>query len=228
MRVILLSSILACSGCIFSSSSEGTLELRWTIGAGVQTCEQAGLDSVEITLEEEGGEVLGPFTTACEAGRGDLFVIDGVDEGTYTITIDGFAGNDLVYTGRSQQSYSVEADRTIRTETVVLSPIPASLDVLWRFEDGRQCGFHDVDQMIITAFLNNSIAEQVTTTCAEGEAIIEDVLPGAYDVQATALDVLTGDAVFRFTEANVVVEAGTRTDVDGILIACSDIEGGCL
>jgi hypothetical protein len=228
MRVILLSSILLWSGCIFSSSSEGTVELRWTIGAGVQTCAEAGLDSVEITLEESEGAILGPYTTVCEAGRGDLFVIDGVDEGTYTVSIDGFTEGDLVYSGRSEQSYTVVADRTIRTETIVLSPIPASLQVLWRFQDGRQCGFHDVDEMIVRAFLNNSIAEQVTTLCSEGEAILEEVLPGTYDIQVTALDALTQDAVFRFIEPNIIVTPGTRTPVDGILEPCSEIEGGCL
>lgn len=228
MRLLLLSSILLSSGCIFSSSSEGTLEIRWTIGAGVQTCEDAGLDRVEVTLEEEGGDVLGPFSASCEDGRSDVFVLQGVDEGDYTILIDGYAGDELVYTGRSRTSFAVEPDSTVRASTVVLSPIPASLDVLWRFEDGRQCGFHDVDEMVVQAFLNNAVAEEVSIPCAEGEALLEDILPGTYDVQVTALDVTTQDAVFRFTEANVVVEAGGRVEVDGLLFACEDIDGNCL
>ena len=125
MRLIILSSILASAGC-FSSSSEGTIEIRWTIGAGVQTCEQAGLDRVEITLEEDGGDVIGPFSTTCEAGRSDIFVVDGVDAGDYIIVIDGFDGDELVYSGESRSSISVEADETVRASTVVLSPIPAS------------------------------------------------------------------------------------------------------
>lgn len=228
MRVILLSAMLVCSGCFFTSESEGGLELRWTIGAGVQGCEEAGLDLVEITLEEDGGDNLGPYSTACESGLGDLFVIDGLDEGTYTIIIDGYAGDDLVYSGRSQQSYDVEADRMVRAETVVLSPIPASIVVLWRFEDGRQCGFHDVDDMIIRAFLNNAVADTITTSCAEGEATIEDVLPASYDVQVTALDAVSGDAAYRFTEASIVVAAGDEATVDGIFLPCEEIEGGCL
>ena len=228
MRLLLLSSILLSSGCIFSSSSEGTLEVRWTIGAGVQTCEDAGLDRVEVTLEEEGGDVLGPFGASCEAGRSDVLVLDGVDEGSYTILIDGYAGDELVYTGRSRSSFSVEADSTVRASTVVLSPIPASVDVLWRFEDGRQCGSHDVDEMLVQAFLNNAVAEEVIIPCAEGEAILEDILPGTYDVQVTALDETTQDPVFRFTAANVAVEAGSQIEVDGLLLSCEEIDGNCL
>lgn len=228
MRVILLSSMLVCSGCIFTSDSDGGLELRWTIGAGVQSCEEAGLDLVEITLEEEGGDILGPYTAACEAGLGDLFVVDGVDEGTYTIIIDGYAGDELVYSGRSQQRYEVEADRMVRAETVVLSPIPATIVVLWRFEDGRQCGFHDVDELIIRAFLNNAIADTISTFCAEGEATFEEVLPGSYDVQVTALDDTSGDAAYRFTEASIAVAAGDEATVDGIFLPCEEPGGGCL
>lgn len=228
MRLLLLSSILLSSGCIFSSSSEGTLEIRWTIGAGVQTCEDAGLDLVEVTLEEEGGDVIGPYSAPCEAGRSDVFVLDGVDEGDYTILIDGYSGEELVYTGRSRSSFAVEADATVRASTVTLSPIPASLDVLWRFEDGRQCGFHDVDDMLVQAFLNNAVAEEVVIPCADGEALIEDILPGTYDVQVTALDIATQAPVFRFTEANVAVEAGSQETVDGLLLSCDDIAGNCL
>ena len=229
MRALFVSSILVCSGCIFTSDpAPGSLELRWTIGAGVQSCEDAGLDVVEITLEEDGGDVLGPFTTSCESGRSDTYFIDGLDEGTYTIIIDALAGDEPSYTGRSQDSYTVESDTTVRTERIVLSPIPAALDILWRFEDGRQCGFHDVDELVIQAFLNNAVAEEVTTTCAEGEALIEDVLPGTYDVQVTALDALTLEAAYMFTEPNVTVQAGDEAVVDGVFIACEDIEGGCL
>ncbi len=229
MRALFVSSILVSSGCIFTSDPEpGTLELRWTIGAGVQTCEEAGLDVVEIFLEEDGGDLLGPFTTSCEAGRSDSYFLDGLEEGTYTIIIDALAGDEPAYTGRSQDAYTVESDTTVRTARIVLSPIPASLDILWRFEDGRQCGFHDVDELIIRAFLNNAVAEEVETTCAEGEALIEGVLPGTYDVQVTALDALTLEAAYEFTEANVTVEAGDRAEVDGIFVACEDIEGGCL
>src|SRR6266545_4731660 len=112
MRVLLLlsSSSLVFSGCIFSSSSQGSLEVRWTIGAGVQTCEEAGLDHVEITLEEDGGDVLAPVTAPCEAGRTGLYLLPDVDTGTYTVIIDGFAGDELVYSGRSQATYRVEAD----------------------------------------------------------------------------------------------------------------------
>jgi hypothetical protein len=229
MRVLFVSCVLVCSGCIFTSDPPpGTLEVRWTIGAGVQTCEEAGLDAVEISLEEEGGDLLGPFTTSCEAGRSGTYPLDDLDEGTYTVVIDALAGGERVYTGRSQGAYTVESDRTVRTERVVLSPIPASLDVLWRFEDGRQCGFHDVDDLVIQAFLNNAVAEEVTTTCAEGEALIEDVLPGTYDVQVTALDAFTLEPAYRFTEANVTVAAGDEAVVDGIFVACEDIADGCL
>ena len=229
MRVLFVSSILVCSGCIFSSDPPpGTLEVRWTIGAGVQTCEEAGLDLVEITLEEEGGDLFGPFATSCESGRSGTYSLDDLEEGTYTIVIDALAGEERVYTGTSQDTYTVESDTTVRTERVVLSPIPASLDVLWRFEDGRQCGFHDVDELVIRAFLNNAVAEEVTTTCAEGEALIEDVLPGIYDVQVTALDAFTLDAAYRFTEANVTVAAGDEAVVDGCSWHARGIDGGCL
>jgi hypothetical protein len=228
MRLIVLLSILVNSGCIFSSSSEGTLEVRWRIGAGVQTCEEAGLDSVEVTLEEDGGDVLGPYSTSCESGRSDVFVLDGIDEGDYTIIVDAFAGDELVYTGQSRDTVFVEANSTVTSGTVVLSPIPASLQVLWRFEDGRQCGFHDVDEMLVEAFLNNAVAEEVVVPCADGEAIIEDVLPGTYDVQVTALDVVEQLPVFRFTEPNIAVEAGSQIEVDGILLPCEDIEDNCL
>jgi hypothetical protein len=227
MRLIILSSILASAGC-FSSSSEGTIEIRWTIGAGVQTCEGAGLDRVEITLEEDGGDVIGPFSTTCEAGRSDVFVVDGVDAGDYIILIDGFDGDELVYSGQSRSSISVDADETVRASTIVLSPIPASLHVLWRFEDGRQCGFHDVDEMVVQAFLNNSPAEEISVPCADGEALLDAVLPGMYDVQVTALDVLNQEAAFRFTAAGIAVDAGREVEVDGLLLACADIEGNCL
>lgn len=226
MRLLVLLSILVNSGCIFSSSSEGTLEIRWRIGAGVQTCEEAGLDTVEVTLDQD-GDLLGPYSTSCEAGRSGTFVIDGVEEGDYTIIVDAFAGDELVYTGQSRDTVFVEADATVLANTVVLSPIPASLQVLWRFDDGRQCGFHDVDEMLVEAFLNNAIAEEVVVLCADGEAILEDVLPGTYDVQVTALDVVDQLPVFRFLEANIAVEAGSQIEVDGILVPCEDIEGNC-
>jgi hypothetical protein len=229
MRVVWLSTVLVCSGCFFSTDDpQGTVQLRWTIGAGVQTCEEAGLDLVEITLEEESGDTLGPYTASCEEGRNDLFVLRNVDEGTFTVFIDAFAGDELFYSGRSEDTYTVEGDRTVRTETIVLSPIPARLHVLWRFEDGRQCGFHDVDLLIVRAFLNNAVAEESVTTCAEGEALIDDVLPGTYDVQVTVLDATTEEAAYRFIEANVTVEPGDQAVVDGLLLSCSDIAGGCL
>src|SRR5687768_3420042 len=137
VSLVLGGALALAAGCGEDAVPDGTIELRWTIGAGTQTCDEVMISNVKITLEEAEGGILGPFDASCSAGRPGPYALE-VPPGSYYVVIDGYNQDERIYTGRSAARYTIESDATTSTDSVVLSPVPASVHLLWRFSDGRQ------------------------------------------------------------------------------------------
>ena len=224
MIVIVLSIV---SMLTTSAPDEGGVAIRWTLGPGIEACEDVGIDRVEVTLErEEDGTSLGTHDAPCETGFADIYAVIRLKEGEYRILVEAFAGDVRLYTGRSRSPARVKRARVTWVPPLDLEPTSASLEAPWRFEDGWPCSFHGVEEMLVEVFLGKNVAREAVIACSDGTALLAGMLPGTYDVAVTALDPSTDEPVFRYTEAGVAVEAGNHVTLDGVLRACDDIDDG--
>lgn len=222
---MLLLVLPTVSMLMLSGPDEGGVAIRWTLGAGVEACEDVGIDRVEVTLErEEDGESLGTRDAPCATGFADVYAITQLKEGEYRILVEAFAGDERLYTGRSRRPTRVQARDVTWAVPIALQPTSASLEAPWRFEDGRPCGFHGVDEMLVEVFLGRTVAREAVIACSDGAALFAGFLPGTYDVAVTALDPSTDEPVFRYIEAGVALEAGKRVTLDGVLRAGEDLD----
>jgi hypothetical protein len=201
--------------------------VRWRIGAG-STCEDAGLSTVRISLEESGGETLGPFDASCDVGLSQPFVIKDVDTGDYFVDLSGLDEDDLVrYSGRSDDRVSVQEGKLSSPSTIILSPVQATIQIQWRFTDGLNCASHGVTSVHAEAFLNDRREAEGDADCElEPNIVLSDLGEGTYDVVVTAVSD-TGDPVYGFTEHDLELAAGQLAPLIADLESCDDIAGGC-
>lgn len=219
------------AGC---GSDPGSIQVRWTIGAN-NDC--GDIETVRITLHEESGATEGPFTAPCAAGTSAPFTLNDVDEGDYTIALEGLDGaGNVIFSGESSARYSVNAGQTTTTDAIALNPAPPTIRVLWRFSDGRPCGQHGITQIEARAFL---VPDQIldateTAGCDAPQILLQEGLRmtpvgSAYEIQLNGKDA-SGATLFRYTtptEDGIVVSAGGEAEVDGVLEPCEEVDGGC-
>lgn len=228
-RLVLVSSFSLGVLALGCGSDPGSMLVGWNVGLS-SNCAEAGISTVRITLEEEGGSTLGPFDAACAAGEGGAtFKISDVDEGAYAISLEGLdADGGVIYTGRSTGRTNVSEGKAATPAPITLSPAPASLTVQWRFVDGLGCPAQEGAPTTVRVILFKSDSEEANETapCVDSQLVIGDLEADEdYDVQVTALAGST--PLYRYSELDIALEDGEQRTVIGDLIACDQIAEGC-
>lgn len=188
---------LALMGC---GSAEplgaGSLELSWEVAP--RGCDEAGVESVEARISGPEGLV---ERFDCAAGSAQL---GGLMPGIYDVELVGLdAFGDPTF-GASERTVTVDADADTDLGLLRLTARPSTLQVGWRFADGRVCGANGADTVSVAVFdAHDYEVARTSFGCDEGEGEIPDIVAGAYLIKAVA----SGDGDVTH-EGSVTVKAG--------------------
>ncbi|MCA9490323.1 MAG: hypothetical protein KC621_10375 [Myxococcales bacterium] len=171
----------ALVGCIVHTNdpgtpgANGTIELSWTVGAA--GCEAAGVADIEVQV----GQQTQTFT--CESGAATISAAPG----RYDIDAIGLDATGAErYSGTT--SVSVISEDTSSAH-IVLSALPAALQVTWFFENGRLCAANGVSDISATLFDDQDfLIDELDVDCDDGQLEFADLMPGAYAAVLVAHD----------------------------------------
>jgi hypothetical protein len=159
---------------------DGSLALSWQISP--HGCESAGVEEVEVRLENAHRNYDERF--ACEAGQAELTQLAPAN---YKLSIVGIDVNGLATFGADTEKVEVRAEERVDAPHVRLSARPASLEVSWRFDNGKVCGANGVAEVEVALF-DEAFYEldRQTFSCDAGVGQLEDIVAGEYLVEAVA------------------------------------------
>lgn len=171
---------LALVGC---GSAEplgaGSIELSWEVAP--RGCGEAGIEAVEARVSGPEG-VVERFD--CASGSADL---RGLEPGIYDVELVGLDALGTPIFGASERTVTVDADRDTDLGTLRLTARPSTLQVGWRFADGRVCGANGVDTVALAVFdAHDYEIARTSFDCDAGEGEIPEVMAGAYLIEAVA------------------------------------------
>jgi hypothetical protein len=168
------------AGCVVQTEEvvvgSGLVEVTWQVGAS--GCELSGVTDVVVEV--------GPAseTFACSDGGGSLEV----PEGEWRVDAFGIDEDGVERYAATDERVRVFAGETATVPTLVLGALPAALTVTWFFENGRLCGGNGVEEVDITLFDDDYIADSLTTACDDGIETLEAVTAGAYTISVLGRD----------------------------------------
>ncbi len=142
-------AVLMILGCDHGGrSGQGSLVVRWQVKGN--TCAQAGLASVQVTLLVAQG-VVAATDAACEDGEA---VFDQVESGLYDVRVDGLDGDGAATYSVTTEEVAVTAGDPTVTPTLELTKVGAGLSLSWYFENNGLCSFNGVTQVDATVWYN--------------------------------------------------------------------------
>ena len=173
--IALLVALTATTGCGEEEDPQpmGQLSVAWQLPS---TCTKLRLTTVEVRLYSHLGLNGGPSYSDASACAGGPLVIDEILEGTYTVVVEAFSGDDKalywavldsVVVGENAELdlSNVEEGTTPMDQPIVqLEPKPGALDVSWSFDNGQLCSQNGVEDI------------QITLIDEDGNFVTEDVL----------------------------------------------------
>ena len=156
---------------------DGQVEVNWLVGSA--GCEASGVTAVEVTLGSSSQ------TFDCEADGGVLTV----PSGTYDVVLQGLDAESVPRYGGDGGTVTVYGGQTTSVPTVVLSSLPASLTVNWRFDNGYLCASNDVQDVEVNLFDEHDVLQgTIQTPCDDGVATLSDMEAGDYDLLVLGRD----------------------------------------
>lgn len=178
-------------------------------------CQEAGLEVVRLSLwsrDEATRAAPASYVAEAPCARG-FIAIDAVDYGAYTLLLEGL-GPELepLFIAQPPNLVVIQPEATRRLKPQVLEPKPATLDVIWRFEDGALCGAHGVDRVEVMLFDQAGyVLSSTTRSCALGRARFEGLKAGEYSALVRADEGQMGGMV------EVSLEVAKRKGVEVML-----------
>lgn len=174
--VVAVGLLVAAQGCGNSvePSADAEVEVSWL--AGPDGCEEAGVQTVRARLEFDSGTRTKLFD--CDAGSG---TITGLRPANYQLRLRGLdADGEPVY-GAGPTELTVRGGEVTEASRLRMTALPASVHLVWRFDNGRVCGANQVDEIRAALFDSDDyrVAER-TVDCTDGRVRIEEVPPGEY------------------------------------------------
>lgn len=181
-------AVLACiwtSGCVVyrdadstwsspgsstpGASPTGEVEVSWQVGGS--GCEAAGIESVEIDL--------GGLVSVVDCADESAIVTGQV--GRAALSMRGIDANGIARYEGDGGMVDVKRKQVVVAPTVLLSALPASLDVSWYFENGRLCSQNGVDVIEASLFDSEDVLHASDTKpCDVGNIELEEVQAGSY------------------------------------------------
>ncbi len=124
---------------------DGDIELRWDVAP--MGCQEAEVERVSVVLEAGDREIDDEFR--CDRTSA---MIRGVRPGTYSARLQGLDPEETPAFQGGIDEIAVRPATTVRPERVDLVALPASIEVSWRFDDGRTCSDAGVDEIELAVF----------------------------------------------------------------------------
>ncbi len=211
---LLATTLFAC-GDDGADLPPGNVTVSWAVGTS--GCDTLGVESVAVMVEggERNESVVRSF--ACTDGGA---TVTGLTPGAYRVTLRGRDSLGVDRFGGEAPRIDVRSGGTTTLGTVVLSALPASIEVSWYFENGRMCAQNGATGVRIILFDDEYVDATLETDCANAIAVLEGIQAGSYIVDVSALDEL-GTATHSGQD-QLVIDRGDRTGVE--IRLSSDLE----
>lgn len=208
-RIVYVSLAIAAAGTFASCGEveplgEGSLALNWAVSPS--GCEAAGVEVVEVRATGPEARI---ERFACS--RGGVELMDLV-AGSYRVELVGFESSGQATFSAEPRSVTVDSDASAAVGTFRLLAKPASVDVAWRFDNGRVCGANDVTHVVVAVF--DDLDYEITRKrfpCDGGVGTIDALRAGGYLAEVVGFDDMS--AIWHGTTA-FKVNRGEELDVD--------------
>ncbi|MCC7071532.1 MAG: hypothetical protein IT383_09425 [Deltaproteobacteria bacterium] len=227
-----LSLVALSSACIFVAPPPhdpyGDLSFDWSF-AGISSCDDAGVDEVDLTLLQAGEVVLVIEREPCVGGG---LTITELREGTYEVAIDAFSRESVPLYAGSFVARVVGGEATYAgvVELDALGeppPADGALGMFWGFNyptdgaltfDCATAGVEDID-VLITPHGGAGMAYDDTFACEDEGAFVERLPPGRYTVQLLAIGAYHNDDLLLYDSGEMIVDV-----LDGSIVELGDVE----
>jgi hypothetical protein len=209
-------AVCAIVGCV-EETADGDMRTSWTIGLeepGLSSCETAGIATVEISLASDEHDAT--ESASCHAGSRTFRAIPVT---SYEVTVSGLDASGCAIYGGSASGARPSRDGVPAEVEVVMQRLPAAgtVEVEWRFADGRMCGAHGVESVDLVVMSDDVEHVHSTLPCDEGQTQLVDVPAGSLDVRLEAED---AEGLLCHVENDVDLAPCGVVDVEAVLEPC--------
>jgi hypothetical protein len=181
---------LGLSGCVVNAgSSRPVLDVQWQPAGG--SCAALGASSVHISIDS-GGVAFADSTVPCDR----LHQLIAVDEGIFTVQVDGISPSGAVVATTVPQSFTARAGFTQPTGLLSLQPVSTgtgNITASWTLlgeSAASACAKRGI-QTISLSVLDDAKAKILVTgqaSCSAGSATITGIPPGTRWLQIDGLN----------------------------------------
>lgn len=218
MRLVpLLVPIVFVPGC--APEGTGDLDVQWAVGL-TGSCGQASLHAVAVRLETLDGTLLARQDAPCDAYTvrfHDLPV------GSYRVRLVGFDEEGVEAYAATVSGLSVQESVEPASCLARLTPRPASLFLSWFFQGGRLCSAYGVREVLVSLYSSDIEIATESFRCDVGQAWLDGLLPGSYEVRLDAVD-SWGVASHSFATSGLRFRPGHVVTLEAELTSC---QGPC-
>ncbi|MBN1773036.1 MAG: hypothetical protein JXB32_17350 [Deltaproteobacteria bacterium] len=200
-------------GC--APEGTGDAEVQWAVGL-TGSCAQAGLDYVTARLETRDGTLLARQDAPCDA---HVVRFRDLPVGSYRVRLSGFDEQDVEAYEATISDLTVQEGLEPVSYLARLAPRPGSIDLAWFFQGGRLCSAYGVEQVLVSLYTSDLEIATAAFRCDRGLAILDDLLPGSYEVRVDAIDT-RGVPSHSFVATGLKLRPGHRLLLDAELVAC--------
>ncbi len=207
-------------GCAAPPAEEppGDLSLSWRISP--MGCEGSQVSRVEVSIQTPDKSYSEQIVYDCQTRRA---LIEDLVPRAYVVQLLGVEANGKTTFASESVRVGVGSGLTATMAEQRLTARPASLEVGWRFDDGRLCAVKGVERIAVGVYDADAFAiDEQVFDCVWGVGVIEGLRSGDYVIEAIGLSA-SGQGVFRGL-GTVSLERGDHRSAEVVLESC---EGGC-
>ncbi len=234
LPLLSLAAVALSSACIFVAPPPhdpyGDLLFDWSF-AGLSSCDEAGVDEVDLALLQGGEVVLVIEREPCVGGG---LTITDLREGTYEVAIDAYSRESVPLYAGSFVARVVGGENTyagVVELDALVEPPPAAgaLGLFWGFNyptDGAltfDCAIAGVDgvEVRVEPLGAGGAAYDDTFACRDEGVLVQDLPPGRYTVQLMAFGAYHSDDLLLYDSGPITVDV-----LDGSTVDLEDVELG--
>ncbi len=180
----------------------GTLEISWTFGPN--SCAEGGVERITIELDDA---II--REASCDEGE---VTIEDLEPGNRQLALTGLDLDGVERFAAVPKTVAIVADGVATADDVLLSALPARVDVTWYFTNGRLCSTNAVDRVEMSVWRDGFLEGSTDAACDEGTAAIAGLSSGTFVVELRALD--DKDDLVTTAETEVELDKGDRAEVE--------------
>jgi len=218
--LVAIGVVFAGVGCGNAVEPPADAEMRLSWQIGPQGCGGTGVETVVARLEFDAGTRTAEFD--CDAGRGTVAELRPAN---YELQLRGIDSEGDATYAAEPRTLTLRGGDVTELPKLRLTALPGSVELTWKFRDGRVCGANGVDEVRAALFdPDNFLVAERTSACPLGRLRIEDVPPGDYLAEIRA----EGDAALFGGVDPVRLDPGKSAAGQIVLevLRASDSDGG--